>query len=108
MGSIKQKSRVRRQKKRIQHHKGSVILISAVVLLLTAIVVVNGVSLREKNKTYKKQEAELKEQLKEEQARSAEISELQKYVATDKFVEEIAKDKLGLVHENEILFKAAQ
>jgi len=49
---------------------------------------------------------ELKEQIKEETARKAEIKDLEKYVGTDEYVEDVAKDKLGLVHENEIIFKA--
>ena len=37
---------------------------------------------------------------------SKEIKELDKYVGTDKYVEDVAKEKLGLVHNNEIIFKA--
>ena len=49
---------------------------------------------------------ELAQQIEEEKARAKEIDELEKYVSTDEYVEEVAKDKLGLVHENEIIFKA--
>ena len=40
-----------------------------------------------------------------EEARSAEIEEYGKYTQTKKFVEEVAKEKLGLVYEGEIIFK---
>ena len=50
--------------------------------------------------------AELEEQIEEEQARAKEIAELEKYVGTDEYVEEVAKEKLGLVYEDEIIFKA--
>lgn len=43
--------------------------------------------------------------LTEEQERTKEIEEYEKYTQTKKYIEEVAKDKLGLVHEGEIIFK---
>ena len=34
------------------------------------------------------------------------LTDYEKYTKTDKFVEEIAKEKLGLLYENEILFRS--
>ena len=69
-------------------------------------VVVGGISLRAKEKSYLAQETELKKQIDEEKARSQEIDDMEAYVGTDEYVEEIAKEKLGLVNENEIILKA--
>ena len=33
------------------------------------------------------------------------VDALKEYVGTDEYIESVAKEKLGLVHENEILFK---
>ena len=44
-----------------------------------------------------------KKELSEE--RKAELEEYEKYVQTKKYVEEVAREKLGLVYENEIIFK---
>ena len=63
-------------------------------------------TLKAKNREYQAQETELKEQIQVEKDRSKEIKELDKYVGTDKYVEDVAKEKLGLVHNNEIIFKA--
>ncbi len=49
---------------------------------------------------------ELEEQIEEEKARTKEIEELSEYVGTDEYVEDVAKEKLGLIHENETIFKA--
>ena len=106
MNGIKQKSRRRRQKKRIQRHKRSVLAVSAVILLLVVVVSASSMTLRARDKSYQAQEMELNEQIKEETSRKAEIKDLEKYVGTDEYVEDVAKDKLGLVHENEIIFKA--
>lgn len=106
MAGIKQKSRRRRQTKRVQSHKRSILAISGVILLLAVMVSVNGMTLRAKEKSYQAQEVELERQIEEEKARASEIDELEKYVGTEEYVEEVAKEKLGLVHENEIIFKA--
>ena len=100
MKDVKQRNRRRRQCRRSQDHKRSVLAISAVVLLLTVMVSANSMTLKAKNREYQAQETELKEH------RSEEIKELDKYVGTDKYVEDVAKEKLGLVHNNEIIFKA--
>lgn len=96
----------RRSRWRIQRHRGSVFAISAVVLLLFVVVSMSSISLRAKEAEYQAQEEELKQQLKEEEARTEEIKELGEYVGTDEYVEDVAKEKLGLIHENEIILKA--
>lgn len=106
MNGIKQKSRRRRQKKRVQRHKRSVLAISSVILLLLVMVSINGITLRAKEKSYVAQETELKKQIKEEKNRASRIDELEDYVGTDEYVEDVAREKLGLVHEDEIIFKA--
>lgn len=90
----------------MQRHRRSVLGISAVILLLMAVVSVNSVSLKAKDRDYQAQEEELKEKIEDEKARAKEIEELEEYVGTDEYVEDVAKEKLGLVHENEIIFKA--
>lgn len=105
MSSIRQKSRTNWQKNRLQRHKASVLGISAVILLLVAVVSVSSISLQAKNQAYMAQEAELEEKIQEEEERSEEIADLEEYVGTDEYVEQTAKDKLGLIYENEIIFK---
>lgn len=108
MGSLNKEGRKRRPKSRLQHHKRSVVAISAIIILLGAVIMIHGMTLRERNRAYMAQEAELQAQLDAEKERSEEIDELKDYVGTDEYIEEVAKEKLGLVHENEILFRAQQ
>ncbi len=103
---IKQKSSKRRQKKRVQTHRRSILSISFVVVMLIVVMSVNAMSLKAKEETYQIQVADLTNQIQEEEARSAEIDELEEYVGTDEYVEEVAKEKLGLVYENELIFRA--
>ena len=44
-------------------------------------------------------------QIESEQQRTEEIEAMEEYKNTKEYVEEIAKDKLGLVYDDEILFK---
>lgn len=106
MDQMKKRSRRRRIRRGLRGHRQSVFAIVAVLVLLVAVVSVNAMTLRAKEKSYHAQEMELAEQIAEEKARAKEIDELEKYVGTDEYVEEVAKEKLGLVHENEIIFKA--
>lgn len=87
-------------------HKLSILLITGVLVILGGTVAVASIPLHKQNRSYMKQEAELKKQLEKEAAYSEEIDELEEYVGTDEFVEDVAKDKLGLVYPNEILFEA--
>ena len=50
--------------------------------------------------------AQLQEQIAEEEKRAQELVEYEKYTKTAKYVEEVAKDKLGLVYEDEIIFES--
>ena len=47
----------------------------------------------------------LQSQIDDENKRSDELSEYEKYVKTKKFVEEIAKNKFGLIYPDELIFK---
>lgn len=96
-------------KRRLQHklqHRISVVSISCVVVLLAVVLSIGSISMNEKNRNYKAQEAELQEQIAAEIARQEEISELEAYVGTDEYVEDVAKEKLGLINPNEIIFQA--
>lgn len=106
MGSIKQKNRDKRQRRRVQYHKRSVLLICGVLVLLAVVLSIGSVSLHAKNKKYMAYEAELKVQLEKEKARTEEIEDLEKYVGTDEYIEDVAKEKLRLINPNEILFRA--
>ncbi len=104
MDNKRQRRREGRLRRRVPRHRRSVLVVSTVVFLL--IVSVKSLSLREKEAAYKAQKMELEAQIKEEKARAAEIEELGGYVGTDEYVEDVAREKLGLIHENEIVFQA--
>ena len=102
----KKKNRGSRQRRKVQKHKRSVLTICGVVILLTAIISIDSITLKAKDQAYQAQETELEQKIEDEKERAKEIEVLDKYVGTDEYVEVVAKEKLGLVHENEIIFRA--
>ena len=106
MGRRRKRKHSAQGKNRILQHKISVLGISGVIVMLAVVLAVGSMSLREKNERYKAQQAELETQLEEQKARGEEIEALEEYVGTDEYVEDVAKEKLGLVNPNEILFQA--
>lgn len=83
----------------------SMMLVGLVVLLITVAVALRSVELTQRLDTYAEREAELLQQIDAEKQEAKEIEEFRKYTQTKRYVEEIAKEKLGLVYEGEILFK---
>lgn len=91
-------------RKKRQNRLGMV-LVTTVLAMLVVVVAVKSFELREKQAIYTTKEQALTEQILAEEKRTEEIEEYRKYTQTKKYVEEIAKDKLGLVYEGEIVFK---
>ncbi len=75
-------------------------------VLLVSVFAVQIVELGAKNSMYEKQIASLQEDLDEQNERKVKLQEKEKYMQTKKFVEEYAKEKLGLIYPNEVVFKA--
>lgn len=95
--------RVAYKKKR--QNRGGMLLVSLVLIMMLVVVAVKSAELTEKKEYYAKREAELAAQIEAEEERAVEIEEYEKYTKTKKYIEEVARDKLGLVYEGEILFK---
>ena len=83
----------------------AMLLVTTVVLMMMLVVTVKSVELRQKRQFYMEKEEALIQQIEAEEARAVEIEEYGKYTQNKKFVEEVAKEKLGLVYEGEIIFK---
>lgn len=91
--------------KRNQQSRWSMFLVSFVIVILTIVVCVKCIELNGALGAYKEKEAALQEQILAEQQRSEEIEQEGKRRQTKEFVEEEAKNKLGMVYPDEILFK---
>lgn len=95
--------RIAYRKKR--QNRTGMLLVTMVVLMMLVVVTIKSVELRGKKEVYEQKEIALQEEIDAEKLRTEEIEEYGKYTQTKKYVEELAKDKLGLVYEGEIIFK---
>ena len=101
-------SRNERMKRKSKYSWGSrlaLIGITVVVFSLSVVVHFGKASLEEKDLEYRAKEQNLEKVLAEEEARAAQLEEYRIYVQTKQYVEKIAKEKLGLVKDDEILLK---
>ncbi|MCI8453374.1 MAG: septum formation initiator [Lachnospiraceae bacterium] len=102
---ISRNKKNRRKPKYGWGNRMALIGITTVILSLAVVVNVGATSLREKDAEYQVREAELEKALAAEKARTAQLEEYRIYVQTKQYVEKVAKEKLGLVKKDEILFK---
>ena len=103
------RARAERIKKKKETQRRSTLLSMGIailtVLILAVALLVGKASLAAKNKEYEKQVEQLQAQIDEENKRTEELKEYEKYVQTKKFAEEVAKRKFGLIYPDEIIFK---
>lgn len=81
------------------------VLVSFVIMLIAGVMFLQGGRVRSKLNTYIAQEQVLDEQIAQQNKRTEEIAEFEKYVQTKAYAGEQAQEKLGLVNEGEIVFR---
>lgn len=98
-----------KMKKRRKRRKGSsfrgMCSIFAVILALLVVLSVKNSELKASNAVYREELAAVEAKIMQEEERAKEIAAMAEYMQSDAYVEQIAKDKLGLVYEDEIVFK---
>ncbi len=101
MARTRQKAAYRRR----HQNRFSMFLVSLVVVMIMIIVAVKSVELHQKNNDKIQEEQLLDEQIAAEKERAEEIEAFSKEVQTKGYIESVAREKLGLVYEDEIMFK---
>ena len=83
----------------------AMISISMVVCMLVVLLAFTENSLQLKYQTNENSKAQLEEEITTEEDRTKDIEDMQEYMQSDEYAEKIAKEKIGLVKDNEIIFK---
>ncbi|HAG68557.1 MAG TPA: cell-division initiation protein [Lachnospiraceae bacterium] len=96
--------RVAFRKKR-QNRLG-MLLVSVVVAMLLAVIMFSMTGLKKKQNAYIEREESLQELIEAEKQRTEKLQEYEIYTKTSKYVEEVAKERLGLVYGDEIIFES--
>ena len=97
-------AKARYKRRRFQNRAG-IVWASIVVLILVTVVSIKSIGLLQKAREYETREETLREQIEYETQRSDEIADFERYTQTRKYIEDTAKEKLGLVYPGEIIFK---
>ena len=79
--------------------------IMIIVLAFLVVMTVQICRIRSKDAEYAAKEKELQQHYEEENERSTEIDDLETYMKSSQYIEDVAKSKLGLTYKNEIIFK---
>ena len=97
-------ARKKRRSTKVQN-RVAMISISMVVCMLVVLLAFKEHSLQVKYQTNENRKAQLQEEITTEEARTKDIEDMQEYMQSDEYAEKIAKEKIGLVKDNEIIFK---
>ncbi|MCR5580466.1 MAG: septum formation initiator family protein [Pseudobutyrivibrio sp.] len=93
--------RVRRRKKTSTGR----IYVAVIMLFMIGAMTVQMVNLYKKNQEYKKTEESLEQQVDSAKEKQQQLDEYGEYVGSDEYIENEASQKLGLTHDNWIIFK---
>ncbi|MCR5467768.1 MAG: septum formation initiator family protein [Lachnospiraceae bacterium] len=94
------KTRGSKQKKKTG--RGSIAII---VILLLIVMSLQTYRLYNKNQEYIAEEEELQKKLEEETERQQELKEYEEQLGSDEYTEKEAHNKLGMLYDNEIIYK---
>ncbi len=92
-------------RKKRQNRLG-MLLVLIVVAMLLVVIMFSMVKLKIKQNGYLEREETLNALIEEEEERSKKLEEYEIYTKTSKYVEEVAKERLGLVYGDEIIFES--
>ena len=107
MAARRSRRRKAAYRKRVQN-RFSMFLVTLALLMILVVVYVSSIKLQSKLDALESQSAALAAQIDAEKERAEEIELLRKRSQTKEYYEEIAKEKLGLVNPDEIVFKAEE
>ena len=82
-----------------------VILGMIIGLIVMTTLVVQLFALNRKYQSYKAREAQLTEELQAQKEKKQDLKDYEKYTKTTEYTESRARSKLGLLYDNEIIFK---
>lgn len=93
------------RKRNKNNNRAGKICISMIVMAFVAVMSIQIAKTHQKDQEYIEEQNRLLKQLDDEKARKAELEEYETYTKSQGYIEDIARSKLGLAYENEIIFK---
>lgn len=88
--------------------KFSSLLIVVAVLIVSVVIFVKVSDLRNRSRELKETEKSLEIQIEKANNEREELNAKEQYMKTNQYIEDVAKDKFGLVYPDEIVIKPAE
>lgn len=88
-----------------RENRRGVLLIIIVVCIIIVALAVRCRTLADRNSAYAQQIETLERKITEEQGRGENIETFRNYTNTNAYVEKVAREKLGLVYPDEVIFQ---
>jgi len=92
----------------MRQNKAAMLGITFVVIILMVVLLIYGRKLNTRLANGEARINDLLEQTEQEDQRTEEIREMQEYMQSDEYREQVAKEKLGLVNDDDIVFKETE
>lgn len=92
---------------RRRRRRTSLYLVMLVVGVFLATLVIQGAGLKADCQRLETEQSQLVQKKKDLQKEQEKIKDKENYMKTDEYIEDIAREKFGLVYDNEIIFKPA-
>lgn len=103
LGEVGERMAKRRRRKRLSPF--TVFGVIVLCLVLCSTLAYRTVSLKAQTAKYSAQITELEKEQKRLDEEKAELEDYKSYVKSKEYMEEVAREKLGLVYPNEIIFE---
>lgn len=94
-----------KRRKRKNGNRAGRLCITYIMLVFAVVMSIQIIKIYQKDQEYIAKQQSLEQQLLDEQNRQTELEEYEAYTKTQRYVEDVAKSKLGLLYENEVIFK---
>lgn len=99
------KNRKARASRAARKHRSALYLVMLVVGIFLGTLAVQGIQLHKNCKELEMELGQLEEKKKSLEQEKEKIKEEEAYTKTDEYIEEMAREKFGLVYDDEIIFK---
>lgn len=87
-----------------ENRRGMALIVAVVCIIIMALAF-KCHTLIERNNVYARQIESLEQKITEEEGRGESIEAFRKYTRTNAYIEKVAREKLGLVYPDEVIFQ---
>ena len=87
-----------------ENRRGMVLIVAVVCIIIVALTV-KCRTLADRNAVYAQQIETLEQRITEEEGRGESIESFRRYTHTNAYIEKVAREKLGLVYPDEVIFQ---